>query len=105
MILAQKIQSVKVVFCIVLVFLFSSTAIEATDQQEKLDSPFSVLEEDIYKYKCPYCFKKPPANKLNNNIVDERLSERPIKRLGEYVDIFKKIKSIVTIQVSYPTLN
>jgi hypothetical protein len=47
MILAQKIQSVKVVFCIVLVFLFSSTAIEATDQQEKLDSPFSVLEEDI----------------------------------------------------------
>lgn len=49
MILAQKIQSVKVVFCIVLVFLFSSTAIEATDQQEKLDSPFSVLEEDIYK--------------------------------------------------------
>ena len=49
MIRGQKIQSVRVIFYIVLVFQFSSKAVEAADQQEKVNSPFSVLEEDIYK--------------------------------------------------------
>ena len=49
MIQVQKIQSVKLAPYIILVFLCSLVInAQAADQQETVDSPFSVLEEDIY---------------------------------------------------------
>jgi hypothetical protein len=49
MIQVQKIQSVKLAPYIILAFLWSFiTTANAADQQEEVESPFSVLEEDIY---------------------------------------------------------
>ena len=49
MIQVQKIQSVKLIPYIILVFLLSLViTAKAADQQEEIESPFSVLEEDIY---------------------------------------------------------
>ena len=49
MIQVQKIQSAKLTHYIILVFLWSLViTAKAADQQEEIESPFSVLEEDIY---------------------------------------------------------
>ena len=69
MIQAQKIQSVRVLFCIVLVFLFSLIAVAAADQQEKFDSPFSALEEDIYK-----------SNNSEIDIINQPIIEGKLER-------------------------
>lgn len=49
MIQVQKIQSVKLTSYIISIFLWSlAITAKATDQHEEIESPFSVLEEDIY---------------------------------------------------------
>lgn len=40
--------------------------------------------------RCPKCAIS--SKKLTNEIIDNRLSSRPIKRIGDYVDIYAKIK-------------
>lgn len=93
MIQMQKIQSAKIIICLVLIFLYSySITVKATTLQEEKASPFSVLEEDLYI-----------SNSNEIDIIKQPIIQGELKRCHSaklrLLDYYTGISTYVTIAI------